>query len=455
MSTADLARRMQKYRASGAKQALIGLSDIDGVLRGKFVDLHKLESLMEKGGGFCDCVFGWDVNDQLYDNGRYTGWHTGFPDADYRLITATERMLPDRDVPYFLGEFVGQGGTEHALCPRSLLRRTVERLADHGLTVKAGFEYEFFVFNEDPETVRAKQYRDLRPLTPGNFGYSVLRTAAKAEMFTGLMDYCREFGFPLEGLHCETGPGVWEGAFEIAEGLEAADRAMLFKTFAKAYFQQRSKLATFMAKWSMAYPGQSGHFHFSLYDKNGNNVLAADKSGRLSHTTKSALGGLATYIPQFLPMLAPTINSYTRLVRGAWAPTAATWGIENRTAAFRVITGSADRQHIENRVGGADANPYLVAAATLGAVLLGITEKIDPGEPVEGNAYELEGSLDEALCFESSLRDSARRFDASSAARALFGNEFVSHFVGTRLWEASERDRNIDDWQLSRYLEII
>ena len=210
-----------------------------------------------------------------------------------------------------------------------------------------------------------------------------------------------------------------------------------------------------MAKWSMAYPGQSGHFHFSLYDKNGNNVLAADKSGRLSHTTKSALGGLVTYVPQFLSMLAPTINSYTRLVRGAWAPTAATWGIENRTAAFRVITGSADRQHIENRVGGADANPYLVAAATLGAVLLGITEKIDPGEPVEGNAYELEGSLDEALCFESSLRDSARRFDASSAARAFFGDEFVSHFVGTRLWEASERDRNIDDWQLSRYLEII
>ena len=99
MSTADLARRMQKYRESGAKQALIGLSDIDGVLRGKFVDLHKLESLMEKGGGFCDCVFGWDVNDQLYDNGRYTGWHTGFPDADYRIITATERVIQERIFP--------------------------------------------------------------------------------------------------------------------------------------------------------------------------------------------------------------------------------------------------------------------------------------------------------------------------------------------------------------------
>ena len=455
MSTADLATKMQKYREMGAHQAMIGLADIDGVLRGKFVDLRKLEGLMEKGGGFCDCVLGWDVNDQLYDNGRYTGWHTGFPDADYRLIASTERALPGQNIPYFIGEFVGPKGTEHPLCPRSVLRRVIERLADHGLTVKAGFEYEFFVFNEDPDSVRAKQYRDLQPLTPGNFGYSVLRAGAKSEMFTGLMDYCREAGFPLEGLHCETGPGVWEGAFEIAEALEAADRATLFKTFAKVYFQKQSMLATFMAKWSMEYPGQSGHFHFSIYDTTGKNILASEKSDRLSRATKSALGGLLAYVPEFLPMLAPTINSYTRLVRGAWAPTAATWGIENRTAAFRLITGSADRQHIENRVGGADANPYLLAAATLGAVLLGIEKDMDPGEPIVGNAYDLEGSLDLSALFSACLRDSANRFATSSAAIELFGPEFVRHFVGTRLWEANERDRNVDDWQLSRYLEII
>ena len=461
--------------------AMLGLADIDGVLRGKYVSARKLASLRGKDGGFCDCVFGWDMDDVLYEDDAvvapppinprsdapdepgaaapmaYTGWHTGFPDARYRLIADSERMLPD-SVPYFVGEFANHDGSDHPLCPRTLLRQVLARYQRGRMSVKAGFEYELFVFKETPASARAKGYRDLTPLTPGNFGYSVLRAAAHAELFQALMRYCRDFSMPLEGLHCETGPGVWEAALEAAEGLEAADRAILFKTFGKAFFQQRDMMATFMAKWSMDYPGQSGHYHFSILESNRPydvNLLAGGRRGMADHARWS-LGGLCHYMPEFLAMLAPTVNSYARLVKGAWAPTGSAWGVDNRTTAFRFIPGRGDdatQQHIECRVGGADANPYLAAAATLGAALAGIEERLEPPPPIVGNAYE--AGLPAEWRFAPTLREAALSFDASKKARELFGDAFVTHFAKSRLWEAREHERHVNSWQLGRYFEIV
>ena len=472
----------QGYAERGARAAMLGLADIDGVLRGKFVSLDKLKSLLRHGGGFCDCVFGWDVEDELYEHAPgaawqgVTGWDTGFPDADYRLLTATERRLPGSEAPFFLGEFASEAG-DHPACPRSLLRRVLARAESLGLVAQCGFEYEFFVFKETPDSVRAKGYRDLVPVTPGSFGYSVLRAAAQGDLFQELMAHCADLSMPLEGLHCETGPGVWEGALASADALEAADRAVLFKTFAKTFFQQREMMATFMAKWSMDYPGQSGHFHFSFHRADSkeesdpatpSNVFAGDD---IPDTARWALGGLMQHTPELLPMLAPTVNSFTRLVKGAWAPTASTWGIENRTAAFRFIPGSRAgnkqfaqrtanasawaRQHIECRVGGADGNPYLAAAAAIGAALLGIEERLEPGNPVQGNAYDAADELPPESRFSPTLREAAERFAASGAARELFGNTFVDHFAATRTWEAERHERHVDSWQLARYFEII
>ena len=444
---------------TGDRPAMLGLADIDGVLRGKFVSASKLASLRAKGGGFCDCVFGWDMDDALYDSSAdaITGWHSGFPDARYRLVGASERALPEDGTAYFVGEFAGAEGGDHPLCPRTLLRRVLGRAARHGLAVRAGLEYELFVFKETPASVREKGYRNLQPFTPGNFGYSVLRAAANADVFEALMRYCANFHMPLEGLHCETGPGVWEGALAVAEGLEAADRATLFKTFSKAFFQRHGLVATFMAKWSMDYPGQSGHYHFSLLDGEGGNVFAgADET--LTDAARWAIGGLCRYVPEFLPMLAPTVNSFTRLVKGAWAPTAATWGMDNRTAAFRFVPASAEdktQQRIECRVGGADASPYLASAATLGAALIGIEKRLEPPAAVVGNAYEVEATLPAERRFAPTLRNAAERFAESAAARDIFGEAFVSHFARSRLWESRQHERHVDSWQLARYFEIV
>ena len=256
--------KLNQYRDRGVTKVKLGLTDIDGVIRGKYVGLDKFAGLLEKHGGFCDCVFGWDVDDQLYDSAKLTGWHTGFPDAGYRLLVETERWLADENCPYFVGEFVAKDGAAHPLCPRGVLLKVLALYAELGLTVRSGFEYEFFLFNETPHSVRDKGYRALTPLTPGNFGYSVLRASAQSATFAGLFDYCQALDCDLEGLHCETGPGVWEAALKSRTGVDAADRAALFKTFSKAFLQKQDLIATFMAKWSMDYPGQSGHFHFSI-----------------------------------------------------------------------------------------------------------------------------------------------------------------------------------------------
>ena len=446
-------KKLTEYRESGYSQVLLGLTDIDGVLRGKYVSLEKFASLLRKGGGFCDCVFGWDIDDQLYetDSTSYTGWHTGFPDTNYRLLTSTERFNPLTQTPFFLGEFASENSADHPICPRTILRQVLARFGELGLGVKAGLEYEFFVFNETSRSVREKGFHNLEPFTEGNFGYSVLRAATKSADFTALLDFCNAFDVPLEGLHCETGPGVWESALAPTNVLQAADQATLFKTFSKVLFQQRDKIATFMAKWSMQFPGQSGHFHFSFTDSDGSNAFSSPTND-ICETAMYALGGLEKYLPEFLCLFAPTVNSYTRLVKGAWAPIASSWGIENRTCAIRWIA-SRGNEHIEHRVPGADGNPYLVAAGTLAACMLGLEEKLLPSEPIQGNAYEQ--TLEPHRRFASNLRDAALAFSASDSARKIFGDEFVDHYAMTRMWEHDEAQKVVTDWQLQRYFESI
>ncbi len=456
---ADAGALLKTYRDEGIERVKLGVTDVDGVIRGKYISLDKFAAIAADTSGFCDCVLGWDVADELYDNATFTGWHTAFPDALYKLDLDSERRLADENnIPYFIGQFVAADRSSlHPICPRSLLKRVLSRAEALGYGAKMSFEYEFFIFNETPQSVRDKHYRDLVPLSPGMFGYSVLRTQTHGNLFNEFMDYCLQHDFALEGLHCETGPGVWEAAIAVDEAGRAADKAALFKTFAKGFFQRREMMATFMAKWSMDYPGQSGHLHQSLIDKQSGTGVFFDGSAEygMSQVQRHYVAGLQKYLKPFLAMTSPTINSYTRLVKGFWAPTAATWGVDNRTTALRVIQGGEKSQRVEFRVGSADANPYLVAAATLGAGLLGIEQQLELGAPVMGNAYEIQDDLPPEMQLPGSLKDANRSFVASAAARDLFGDDFVDHFAASRDWEVREHERFVSDWQLRRYFEII
>ena len=436
----------------GLSHLKVGVFDIDGIMRGKYMARDKFFGALDKGFGFCDVVLGWDSYDQLYDNVTYTGWHTGYPDAPVRVLPASCRDLPlEDDMLIFLGEFAE--GAE-LICPRGVLRRVVDKAADMGFTVQAGLEYEFFVFDETPHSVREKNYRGLTPMAPGFFGYSMLRNTAHADFYQGLLALCEAMDMPIEGLHEETGPGVLEAALQSGDAVAAADRAALFKTFTKVYAQSQDRMATFMAKWSADWPGQSGHIHVSLKDKKGKPVFFdATAPGNMSPTMRQFVAGQQALMPEFLAMVAPTVNSYTRLIPGFWAPTDSAWGIENRTCALRVIPGSAKAQRVEYRVAAADANPYLALAAAVASGLHGIEHGLEPPEPVQGNAYDKK--FPQRWRLPPTLWDAAQRFKKSAPARAAFGDDFVDHFAATREWEEREYRKHITDWEMERYFEII
>ena len=436
----------------GLEHVKVGIFDNDGILRGKYIDRDKFFSALDKGMGVCDVVLGWDSNDQQYDNVSFTGWHTAYPDAFVRLLPETCRSLPfEGDMLLFLGEFVGKA---EQVCPRATLRRVLKRAADLGYGVTAAAEFEFFIFSETPDSVREKGYRGLKNMTPGYFGYSVLRSSVHNELYHALLLQSAQMRTPIEGLHTETGPGVLEAALHYCEALEAADRAALFKTFTKVLAQRRGLMATFMAKWSQQMPGQSGHLHMSMTRKDGTPVFYDEhKPHTMSDELRWFVGGQQALMPELLAMVASTVNSYSRLVPGYWAPTSATWGVENRTCALRVIQGGPKSQRVEYRIAAADINPYLAIAAAVGSGLWGIEHRIEPDEPIVGNAYERKLPAKRQL--PRTLTDAAGQFARSKAAQELFGAPFVEHFAASREWEEREFRRAVTDWELARYFEII
>ncbi|MBL8742547.1 MAG: glutamine synthetase, partial [Myxococcales bacterium] len=290
------------------------------------------------------------------------------------------------------------------------------------------------------------------PLTPGMFGYSLIRMGQNLPFFNALMDDMGAFGVPIEGLHTETGPGVLEAAILYSEALEAADRAVLFKTGAKDIGHRFGVMPSFMAKWNDKLPGCSGHTHVSLWQ--GDRNLFHDDADplKMSATMKSFIAGLLLALPEILPFFAPTINSYKRLVDGFWAPTKPTWGIDNRTVALRVIPGSSKSTRIEVRVPGSDVNPYLAVAAVVAAGNRGVAEGLPLTEPaVEGSGY----TSSVAPRLPRNLKEATDALAKSSLARELFGAGFVDHFVATREWEWRQYQDAVTDWELKRYFELV
>lgn len=430
----------------------VGLFDVDGIMRGKYLSKAKFFSALEHGFSFCDVVLGWDSKDQLYDNVSFTGWHTGFPDAHVKVIPNSCRALPLEDnMLLFILEFSDKA---EVLCPRATLGRVIKLCDKMGFEAFAGFEYEFFMFNETPESVRAKSFKNLSPISPDFFGYSILRNSVYSELHQQILQLGIDMDFPIEALHTETGPGVLEAALNYDIAANAADKAALFKTFIKVWAQRQNMMATFMAKWSTDLPGQSGHIHISLKNEQGKNVFFDNKNKHnISDIQRHFLAGQQKLMPEFLAMIAPTVNSYSRMVPGMWAPVDATWGVENRTTALRIIPGTEKSQRVEYRIPAADANPYLALAAALASGLYGIKHKLEPLPQVSGNAYQQ--NHPEEIALPRTLFEAAGRFKQSSVAKELFGKQFVEHFAATREWEEREFRKHVCDWELQRYFEII
>jgi glutamine synthetase len=444
-------------RQSSVPKVKVAVADIDGVLRGKYLHRDKFLGAAEPypsgGFGFCDVVLGWDMMDTCYDNTAATGWQHGYPDALARLDFTTARHVPwDANVPFFLGEFVNADGTPHPLCPRQTLKKVLKRAEKMGFQVMTGMEFEWYNFLETPQSWADKKGVGATPLTPGMFGYSLLRANQNREFFNAIMDDMLAFKVPIEGLHTETGPGVFEAAIGFSEALEQADRAVLFKTGAKEIGARFGIMPTFMAKPHQALPGCSGHIHQSVSDGKKNLFYDAKAPNKMSQLFESYLAGQVNCMMEFGPMIWPTINSYKRLVDGFWAPVKPTWGMDNRTASFRVIAGSPKATRLETRCPGSDVNPYLAMAAVIAAGLDGVEKGLKlTAPPITGTNQ----GADHIPRAPRTLIETTRNFQQSAIARDWLGDAFVDHFAATREWEWRQWLDAVTDWEMKRYFEII
>jgi len=267
MTTKEIIQYVKDHPSGKVK---IALTDIDGILRGKYISAEKFLSVINSHSGFCDVIFGWDAGDVAYDNVEFTGWHTGYPDAQVKIDLSTFRKIPwENDVPFFLGEMMNVNDEPSSVCPRQLLKKVLKDAEEEGYLPYFSQEFEWYNFAETPQSINDKQFKNLTPLTPGMFGYSILRSSLQNSYFSDLFDFLKKFNVPLEGLHTETGPGTYEAAINYSEIIEAADRAVIFKTAVKEIAYRHGCMATFMAKINENLPGCGGHVDQKLLGKKG------------------------------------------------------------------------------------------------------------------------------------------------------------------------------------------
>ena len=443
---------IKEHPSSSIKFAV---TDIDGVLRGKLVSKEKfIKSIEDNRISFCNVIFGWDINDACYDNTEKSGWHTGYPDANASFDLSSMRRIPwEEDKLFFLADFE-KSDQLCSICPRALLKRIIKQANELEFLPKFSNEFEWFNFDETPQTLSDKGYNDPTPISPGMFGYSVLRTSQFSDYINDLFELMHQFDVPIEGLHTETGFGVYEACITYNEVLKAADQAVLFKNSVKEIAFHHEIMPSFMAKWNKDLPGCSAHIHQSLWSLNGekNLFFDIDKNEQMSEILNSYLAGQLHCLPHILPLYAPTVNSYKRFVEGSWAPTSKSWGIENRTTALRVINHDEHSMRLENRVPGADTNAYLIMAASLASGLYGVKNKLKlEQKPTVGNEYENPKS--EFL--PTNLHKATKAMKESEIAETLFGKDFTDHFIKTREWEWRQYDPQISNWELKRYFEIV
>jgi glutamine synthetase len=420
-----------------------------------------LDSIARQGTHGCNYLLTVNIEMDPLDGFEVANWAAGFGDFILRPDLETLRRLPwQPGTALVLCEHLRHDGSLVAEAPRSVLRGQLARLAKHGLTCACASELEFYLFNDTYHAAFGKNYAGLEPASDYRIDYHLLQPTRDEPLMRAIRNGMTTADVPIESSKGEWSRGQHEINFLYGDALAMADRHVLFKHGVKEIADQYGKSVSFMAKYAPSEAGNSCHIHLSLW-KAGRNLFweggghsEREKSERAGHQGsplfRQFLGGLLKYSPELCLFFAPTINSYKRFQPGSWAPTRMAWALDNRTVGFRVV-GEGEAFRLENRMPGADANPYLAFAAMLAAGLAGVDENLDCGAPYIGNAY-LDAKLDR---LPASLRTAAALLERSKLARAAFGPEVVEFYTHHARLEADAFDNAVTDWERARYFERI
>jgi glutamine synthetase len=447
----NLSKLRTLVRRGEIDTVVVAFPDVFGRLVGKrFTGEFFLKSVAVQGTHGCNYLLTVDIEMEPQTGFRLANWEAGFGDFELRPDLSTLRRLPWLPgTALVICDFRHHDGRLVAEAPRSVLSRQVELLGRRRMTASVASELEFFLYNTGYAEAFASDYRQLPPSSDYRIDYHTMQPARDEGLFRALRNQMVEARVPVESSKGEWGRGQHEVNFAHGPALPMADLHTVFKQGTKEIAAQHGRSVTFMAKPSMTEPGSSCHLHASLW-QGGRNLFWDARRRQGSRIFRQFLGGLLKYSRELCLFLAPTVNAYKRYQAASWAPTRLAWALDNRTAGFRVV-GHDKSFRIENRMPGADANPYLAFAATLAAGRAGLEEGLDAGEPYEGNAY----ADDRLPALPRSLDEAAELLDGSRLARRAFGDDVVDFHVRTARLEAQAFANSVTDWEKRRYFERI
>ncbi|MFF2215908.1 glutamine synthetase family protein [Streptomyces antibioticus] len=426
---------------------VLAFPDMQGRLQGKrFAARFFLDEVLRHGTEGCNYLLAVDTEMNTVDGYAMSSWDNGYGDFAMRPDLTTLRRVPwNAGTALVIADLAWNDGAPVVAAPRQVLRRQLERLAEHGLTAQVGTELEFIVFKDTYEAAWDAGYRGLTPANQYNVDYSILGTGRVEPLLRRIRNEMAGAGLTVESAKGECNPGQHEIAFRYDEALVTCDQHAIYKTGAKEIAAQEGVSLTFMAKYNER-EGNSCHIHLSLTDADGRNAFAAADGG-MTDTMRHFLAGQLAALRDFSLLHAPNINSYKRFQPGSFAPTAVAWGHDNRTCALRVV-GHGRSLRFENRLPGGDVNPHLAVAALVAAGLHGIEQKLELPEPCTGNAYAAG-----LAHVPTTLREAAEMWSASPLAAAAFGEDVVAHYRNMARVELDAFDAAVTDWELRRSFE--
>jgi glutamine synthetase len=425
---------------------LVAVVDMQGRLQGKrcaaryFVD----EVLPHSAEG-CNYLLAVDVEMNTVGGYAMSSWDSGYGDFVMKPDLSTLRRVPWHEgTALVMCDLVWEDGGPVVASPRQILKRQLDRLAERGLSAFVGTELEFIVFDNTYEDAWERGYRGLTPANQYNVDYSLLGTARIEPLLRAIRNHMAGAGMVVESAKGECNPGQHEIAFRYTEALATCDNHSIYKTGAKEIAAQQGKSLTFMAKYNER-EGSSCHIHLSLRSADGDPVFAEGRG--MSRLMEHFMAGQLAALRELTYFLAPNINSYKRFAEGSFAPTAVAWGKDNRTCALRVV-GHGQSLRFENRVPGADVNPYLAVAALIAAGLHGVENELPLEEEFAGNAY-----ASDKPTVPATLRDAASLLARSELAREAFGQDVVEHYLNAARVELAAFDKSVTDWERIRGFE--
>lgn len=447
LSVGDLRLRVEDGRID---TVVVAITDMQGRLQGKrFHAPFFLDEVLENGTEGCNYLLAVDVDMNTVDGYAMSSWSSGYGDLAMRPDLATLHLVPwQPGTAMVLADVAWLDGSDVVASPRQILRRQLDRLAEHGLAAFTGTELEFIVYRDSYEAAWQRGYRELTPANQYNVDYSLLGTARVEPLLRRIRNGMAGAGLTPESAKGECNLGQHEIAFRYDEALACADQHVIYKNGAKEIAAQEGMALTFMAKPNQR-EGNSCHIHFSLRDRDGGRAMAGDGPAHLSGLGESVLAGMLASMRDFSLLYAPNVNSYKRYQPGSFAPIALRWGRDNRTCALRMVGHSAESVRVENRTPGGDVNPYLAIAGMVAAALHGIEHDLTLEPEYPGNAY---GDTD-GLRMPATLREALNAWESSPIAVAAFGDEVVAHYANNARVELAAFDAAVTDWELMRGFE--